>query len=239
MEQTINCIAVDDDAPALRVIEQYINKLPQLKLVAKFRNPLEATDWLKTNKADILFLDIQMQQQSGLTMLKALPVKPLTIFTTAYSEFAADAFDLEAIGDVVAHIHMGEQRVILEHSVYITLIRRQAGGFLAMDANRACARLLEPGDQAQAGGLARAGRAEHGKELAVLDIDGNPVYGFHFAEKTGNVGELDCKRHGAVLQKGEGRRSGPAWTSEKSETSNGECDLLLAPSFGGRDTIRS
>lgn len=97
MEQTISCIAVDDDAPALRVIEQYISKLPQLKLSAKFRNPLEATEWLKTNKADILFLDIQMQQQSGLAMLKELTVKPLTIFTTAYSEFAADAFDLDAV----------------------------------------------------------------------------------------------------------------------------------------------
>lgn len=97
MEPQITCIAVDDDAPALRVIEQYISKLPQLRLNAMFRNPVEATEWLKTNKADILFLDIQMQQQSGLAMLKALPVKPLTIFTTAYSEFAAEAFDLDAV----------------------------------------------------------------------------------------------------------------------------------------------
>jgi hypothetical protein len=75
--------------------------------------------------------------------------------------------------------------------------------------------LFEPGDQAQARGFARAGRAEHGKELAVLDIDGNPVNGFHFAELPGNVSELDCKRHGAVLQKGEARRSGPACDVEK------------------------
>jgi hypothetical protein len=76
--------------------------------------------------------------------------------------------------------------------------------------------LFEPGDQAQAGGFARAGWAEHGKELAVLDIDGNPVNGFYVAELPGNVGELDCKRHGAVLQKGEGRRSGPAQPFEKT-----------------------
>lgn len=97
MEQLIQCIAVDDDAPALRVIEQYVSRMPQLKLAAKFRSPMEAKQWLMHNKADVLFLDIQMQQQSGLAMLKELPIKPLTVFTTAYSEFAADAFDLDAV----------------------------------------------------------------------------------------------------------------------------------------------
>lgn len=97
MEQVIQCVAVDDDAPALRIIEQYISRMPQLKLVAKFRNPMSATEWLSYNKADILFLDIQMPQQSGLAMMQLLNPQPLTIFTTAYSEFAADAFDLDAI----------------------------------------------------------------------------------------------------------------------------------------------
>ncbi len=126
MEQTINCIAVDDDAPALRVIEQYINKLPQLKLVAKFRNPLEATNWLKTNKADVLFLDIQMQQQSGLSMLQELPIKPLTIFTTAYSEFAADAFDLDAIDYLRKPFSFDRfNRAIDKATDYLTIVLRQ------------------------------------------------------------------------------------------------------------------
>ena len=127
----------------------------------------------------------------------------------------ADAFDFQTVGDVVEYVHVREQRVILEHGVHVTLIRRQPGGFFAMNTDGACARLFETGDQAQAGGFARAGRAQHGKELAVLDIDGNPVNGLHFAELTGNVGELDCKRHGAVLRKGEGRHSRPCLTSEK------------------------
>jgi hypothetical protein len=127
----------------------------------------------------------------------------------------ADAFDFQTVGDVVAYVHVREQRVVLEHGVHVALIGRQPSGFFAMNADRACARLFETGDQAQTGGFARAGRPQHGEKLAVLDVDGNPVNGFHFAELTGNVGELDCKRHGAVLQKGEGRRSGPAWSSEK------------------------
>ncbi|MCY1280138.1 hypothetical protein D9M70_289160 [compost metagenome] len=135
----------------------------------------------------------------------------------------ADAFDFQAVGDVVANVHVREQRVILEHGVHVALVRRQAGGLLAMNTDGARARLFKTGNQAQTGGLARAGRPQHGEKLAVLDVDGNPVYGFHFAELTGNVGELDCKRHGAMLQKGEGRRSGPAWTSEKTESCSRMC----------------
>lgn len=94
--QQIKCLAVDDEAPALRVIEQYISRSDALVLAAKFRNPLEAVAWLKNNPFDILFLDVQMPQQTGVDMLKGLTRKPVTIFTTAYSDFAADAFDLDA-----------------------------------------------------------------------------------------------------------------------------------------------
>ncbi|MNU01598.1 hypothetical protein D3C72_2450480 [compost metagenome] len=69
-----------------------------------------------------------------------------------------------------------------------------------MDADGTRAGLLEAGDQAQAGGLARARWAEHGEELAVLDIDGYPVDGLDLAELAGNLGELDGKCHGAVLR---------------------------------------
>ncbi|MDT4863060.1 hypothetical protein FQZ97_977490 [compost metagenome] len=86
---------------------------------------------------------------------------------------------------------MREQRVVLEHGVDVALVRRQAGGLLAMDADGAGSGLLEAGDQAQAGGLARAGRAEHGEEFAVPDIDGHPVDGLHIAELAGDLGELN------------------------------------------------
>ncbi len=97
MEEPIKCVAVDDEAPALRIIEQYVSRIPSLVLAAQFRDPVKAALWLANNGAHILFLDIQMPQQSGIAMLQALPSKPLTIFTTAYSEFAADAFDLDAV----------------------------------------------------------------------------------------------------------------------------------------------
>jgi DNA-binding LytR/AlgR family response regulator len=94
--EKIKCIAIDDEAPALRVVEQYVNQMPLLTLAATFRNPFEAREWLKLNTCDILFLDIQMSQQNGIDFFKSLVTKPIVIFTTAYSEFAADAFDLDA-----------------------------------------------------------------------------------------------------------------------------------------------
>lgn len=94
--EKIKCVAIDDEAPALRIIEQYISRTKTLELSAKFRNPLEAAAWLKNNQCDLLFLDIQMPQQTGIDMLKGLTKKPIAIFTTAYAVFAADAFDLDA-----------------------------------------------------------------------------------------------------------------------------------------------
>ncbi|MNO97278.1 hypothetical protein D3C76_889790 [compost metagenome] len=102
------------------------------------------------------------------------------------------AFYLQPIGDVVAHVHVREQGVVLEHGVDVTLVGRYASGFDAMDADRAAVRLLEAGDQAQAGGLARTGRPEHGEEFAVIDVDADLVDGLDLAEAAGNLGELDC-----------------------------------------------
>jgi DNA-binding LytR/AlgR family response regulator len=79
------------------VLEQYISARTDLHLAAVFRNPVEARTWLQTHSADILFLDIRMPQESGMEMLQQLEKKPAIIFTTAYADYAADAFDLAAV----------------------------------------------------------------------------------------------------------------------------------------------
>ncbi|HWB63472.1 MAG TPA: LytTR family DNA-binding domain-containing protein, partial [Chitinophagales bacterium] len=96
MEQLINCIAVDDEEHALRIIENFAAQTGFLNLQGSFRNPLQATKWLEQNEASLIFLDIQMPQQSGMDMFKALKKKPVVVFTTAYSDFAAEAFDVDA-----------------------------------------------------------------------------------------------------------------------------------------------
>ena len=93
----INAIIVDDEPLALDVLETYIDKLPQVNLVARCNNALEANEALKGNSIDLMFLDIQMPQLTGIDFLKTLKNPPLVIFTTAYANYAIEGFELNAI----------------------------------------------------------------------------------------------------------------------------------------------
>lgn len=95
-EAPIRCLLVDDEYFALELMENYINRLGGNFVAEKLRNPLTAFRLLEKETFDILFLDIQMPQLNGVTLLQNLLVKPVTVFTTAYSEYAARAFDAEA-----------------------------------------------------------------------------------------------------------------------------------------------
>ena len=93
----MNCIAVDDEPLALDIIEAYVDKHPELSLVARCNNAAEASEVLKTHKVDLMFLDINMPEISGLSFVKSLEKKPLFIFTTAYPDYAVEGFELDAI----------------------------------------------------------------------------------------------------------------------------------------------
>ena len=93
----INVIIVDDEPLALDVLETYIEKLPQLNLVERCNNALEANQALQNHDVDLMFLDIQMPQLTGIDFLKTLANPPLVIFTTAYANYALEGFELNAI----------------------------------------------------------------------------------------------------------------------------------------------
>ncbi len=93
----IKCIIVDDEPLAIRVIESHIEKLNNIELVAKCSNAIEALDILKSNKIDLIFLDIQMPELTGLEFLNTLQNPPSVIFTTAYRNYAIDAFELDVL----------------------------------------------------------------------------------------------------------------------------------------------
>jgi DNA-binding LytR/AlgR family response regulator len=93
----INCILIDDEPLALQLLEDFVNKTPYLKLIGKFEEPLQALSLLKSTSVDLLFLDIKMPDISGIDFFKSLPTKPEVIFTTAYSEFAMNGFELKAM----------------------------------------------------------------------------------------------------------------------------------------------
>ncbi|MFT6112725.1 MAG: DNA-binding LytR/AlgR family response regulator [Bacteroidia bacterium] len=93
----MNCIAVDDEPLALDIIEAYVARHPELTLVARCNNAAEASEVLKKHKVDLMFLDIEMPEITGLSFVKSLEHKPLFMFTTAYPDYALEGFELDAI----------------------------------------------------------------------------------------------------------------------------------------------
>lgn len=93
----MNCIAVDDEPLALDIIEAYVARHPELTLVARCNNAAEASEVLKKHKVDLMFLDIEMPEITGLNFVKSLEHKPLFMFTTAYPDYALEGFELDAI----------------------------------------------------------------------------------------------------------------------------------------------
>lgn len=93
----MNVILVDDEPLAQEIVETHISKFPNLKLLAKCNNAVEALQALKEHEVDLMFLDIQMPQISGIDFLKTLPSPPKVILTTAFSEYALDGYDLNVV----------------------------------------------------------------------------------------------------------------------------------------------
>ena len=93
----IKCIAIDDEPLALEQIGSYVQKTPFLELIATCKNAYEALDVLKEKEVDLMFIDIDMPDISGLDLVKSLVKKPQIIFTTAYSEYAFEGFQVDAI----------------------------------------------------------------------------------------------------------------------------------------------
>lgn len=92
-----NILIVDDEPLALDVLETYLQRLPDLNLVRRCANAFEAMDALRQHDIDLMFLDIQMPQLTGIDFLKSLSRPPKVIFTTAFSDYALDGFELNVV----------------------------------------------------------------------------------------------------------------------------------------------
>ncbi|CAM1373479.1 Two-component system response regulator [Tenacibaculum litopenaei] len=97
MTSKITCILVDDEPMAREILSTYIAKTPQLKLLAACSSATEALEVLQSTPVDLIFLDINMPEVSGLSLAKAIHQQTQLIFTTAYREYALDGFELNAI----------------------------------------------------------------------------------------------------------------------------------------------
>jgi len=90
----LKCITVDDEPLALDKIRNYIQRIPYLELLQEFDNAVDALNFMKDHKVDLMFLDIQMEELTGIQMLEVMANKPIVILTTAYSQYAIKSYDL-------------------------------------------------------------------------------------------------------------------------------------------------
>jgi DNA-binding LytR/AlgR family response regulator len=93
----MQCIAIDDEPLALDVVREFCKRVPQLELKGAFTKTSEASVFLSNNKIELVFLDIQMPDMTGLEFHKLLSDETMVIFTTAYSEYAVEGFNLDAV----------------------------------------------------------------------------------------------------------------------------------------------
>ena len=93
----INTIAIDDEPLALQLVTGYIEKTPGLNLLGEFDNPLDAMDFIARENVDLIFIDIQMPDLSGLEFTRSMEKGPKVIFTTAYEKYALDGFKLDVV----------------------------------------------------------------------------------------------------------------------------------------------
>ena len=89
----IKCIIVDDEPLAISLLEQYMQKIPFLEVVFFTENPIEALEYIQNNDSDLIFLDIQMPELTGINFMKIVGVKQKYILTTAYSEYALEGYE--------------------------------------------------------------------------------------------------------------------------------------------------
>lgn len=94
---SISCVIVDDEPLARSLLKDYVSKVPSLKLVDVCSSPVVAMEVLKANNVDLLFLDIQMPEITGISLLKIMKKRPLVVLTTAYSEYALESYELDVV----------------------------------------------------------------------------------------------------------------------------------------------
>jgi two-component system, LytTR family, response regulator len=93
----INCIIVDDEQHAIDIMLHYVKQVPHLNLIGTTTNPMEALELVTSQKVDLVFLDVQMPELSGIDFVKAINGKAKVILTTAYSEFALESYELDVV----------------------------------------------------------------------------------------------------------------------------------------------
>ena len=100
----IRCLIIDDEPLAIKVVEAYLEEIDEVELVSTFTNAIEALNYLKSDRVDLIFLDINMPLLDGLSFIQLLEVRPEIIITSAHKEFAVDTYELDVLDYLVKPI---------------------------------------------------------------------------------------------------------------------------------------
>jgi DNA-binding LytR/AlgR family response regulator len=94
----LSCVIIDDEPLGINVLKQYISKTPFLELKGEFTNPIEALEYLQNQSVDLVFLDIEMEELTGLQFLQMIPSEIFVIIVSAYSQYAIDGYQYDVVG---------------------------------------------------------------------------------------------------------------------------------------------
>lgn len=113
----MKCIIVDDEPIARKGVKKLVDQIPQLELLESFNSAEAASEYIQTTHVDLIFLDIQMPRINGIEFARSIPKHTLIIFTTAYSEYALDSYDVDAIGYLVKPIDPAKFRKAVDKAI--------------------------------------------------------------------------------------------------------------------------
>ncbi len=123
---SLTCIAIDDEPLALELISRYVALVPELELLQTFEDAISGSEYLRTHTVDLLFIDINMPDITGIELVRSLKDKPATIFTTAYKKFAFEGFELAAVDYLLKPISFERFSKAVERVIEMTAIKKLA-----------------------------------------------------------------------------------------------------------------
>ena len=114
---SLSCIIVDDEPLAVRLLESYVEKTPDLELLASFTDSIKAINAIKERKPDLLFLDIQMPNIDGMELAHSLPEKTRVVFTTAFKEYAFESYEVNALDFLLKPVRYNKFLIAVEKAI--------------------------------------------------------------------------------------------------------------------------
>lgn len=126
--QTFTCVIIDDEPLAIKVLREHLDKFGDRFVTEKFTDPVEAFSFLAQHEVDLIFLDINMPGISGMDLLRSISHPPKVIFTTAYRDFAVDAFELNALDYLVKPISFQRFLKAIERFMDVAMQEKETSG---------------------------------------------------------------------------------------------------------------